>query len=112
MYVKPHLACRDLHRFRDCTPWSFSRLREYRSAAAQAHGSGHEEHLEHREPQYPPPMKDGYYDHSQNCVEYIVLQFGPTGPTQKQAAQEEPDRRHHIYYGPNSWMAQVKSCHW
>jgi hypothetical protein len=23
------------------------------------------------------PLKDGYYDHLQNCVEYILLNFGP-----------------------------------
>ena len=23
------------------------------------------------------PLKDGYYDHSQNCQEYVMLAFGP-----------------------------------
>lgn len=29
-------------------------------------------------------MKDGYYDHGQNCVEYSTIKFGPIAPTEKQ----------------------------
>lgn len=35
------------------------------------------------------PKKDGYYDHSQNCVEYGVIAYGPMGMTQKDEARLE-----------------------
>jgi len=27
------------------------------------------------------PLKDGYFEHSMNCLEYLVVQFGPAMPT-------------------------------
>jgi len=52
------------------------------------------------------PLKDGYYDHSQNCVEYILLKFGPTAPTKKQTApKEDLDWRVYMPMGEHSWMA-------
>jgi hypothetical protein len=51
------------------------------------------------------PLKDGYYDHAQNCVEHIVLTFGPTAPTKKQTRRtEEPDWPIYMPSGPNAWM--------
>jgi transposase-like protein len=52
------------------------------------------------------PLQNGFYDHSQNCVEYIVLRFGPTAPTQKQT-RPKPEREWATYYpmGDNAWMA-------
>ena len=48
------------------------------------------------------PLKDGYYDHSQNCLEYIVLAFGPM-------AERKPKRMMYpplpVYRGRDSWMA-------
>ena len=48
------------------------------------------------------PLKDGYYDHAQNCLEYIVLAFGPT-------AERKPKRSGYaplpVYRGPHGWMA-------
>jgi len=47
------------------------------------------------------PLKDGYYDHAQNCLEYIVLAFGPTaGSKPKRTAHEAP----RTYHGPDAWM--------
>jgi hypothetical protein len=63
---------------------------------------GHEEYDQHGPRR---PLKDGYYDHGQNCVEYIVLKFGPTAPTKKQtkaAAEWAPQSR---YHGPDAWMS-------
>lgn len=52
------------------------------------------------------PLKDGLYDHSQNCVEYILLKFGPTAPTKKQTApKEDLDWRVYMPMGEHSWMA-------
>jgi hypothetical protein len=52
------------------------------------------------------PLKDGFYDHSQNCVEYILLKFGPTAPTKKQTAHKEDlDSRVYMPMGEHSWMA-------
>ena len=48
------------------------------------------------------PLKDGYYDHSQNCVEYIVLTFGP-GAGVKPTPPVHEFRP--IHGGPYSWMA-------
>jgi hypothetical protein len=36
------------------------------------------------------PLKDGYYDHAQNCVECIAQMFGPVAPSKKRP-QTEPD---------------------
>jgi hypothetical protein len=48
------------------------------------------------------PLKDGYYDHAQNCLEYIVLAFGPT-------AERKPKRSGYaplpVYRGPHGWLA-------
>jgi hypothetical protein len=42
------------------------------------------------------PPKDGYYEHAQSCLEYIVLAFGPT-------AERKPKRPGyealHLYQG-------------
>ena len=52
------------------------------------------------------PLKDGFYDHSQNCVEYILLKFGPTAPTKKQTApKEDLDWQVYMPMGEHSWMA-------
>jgi hypothetical protein len=48
------------------------------------------------------PLKDGYY--GQNCVEYIVLRFGPTAPTKKQTKPPAEWPRPSYDFGPNSWM--------
>jgi len=47
------------------------------------------------------PLKDGYYDHAQNCVEYIVLTFGP-GAGVKPTPPVHEFRP--IPSGPGSWM--------
>ena len=47
------------------------------------------------------PLKDGYYDHGQNCVEYIALIFGPrTGVKRETPELLVPPP----YLGPNGWM--------
>jgi hypothetical protein len=33
------------------------------------------------------PMKDGYYEHSMNCLEYLLVQFGPALPTATESAR-------------------------
>jgi hypothetical protein len=48
------------------------------------------------------PLKDGYYDYGQNCVEYIALMFGPgtrlkASPNRERLATALPD--------PLGWMA-------
>jgi hypothetical protein len=48
------------------------------------------------------PLKDGYYDHAQNCLEYIVLAFGPTAERKPKRTVYEPPR---VYRGHDSWMA-------
>jgi hypothetical protein len=35
------------------------------------------------------PRKDGYYDHGMNCLEYIVLAYGPAQPTRVDHAKAE-----------------------
>ncbi|MBP1778781.1 MAG: Phage terminase, large subunit, family [candidate division NC10 bacterium] len=50
------------------------------------------------------PLKDGYYDHGQNCLEYILLAYGPTVENKKPVALHElvsvnPG------YGEHGWMA-------
>ena len=54
------------------------------------------------------PRKDGYYDHSMNCCEYLNLRFGPRQTTDEPLAEppdEEPfegfTRGDH---GTNGWM--------
>ena len=50
------------------------------------------------------PKKDGYYDHAMNCLEYLVLQFGPRMPEARVAREEGPR-----YVDPvtqrNAWMS-------
>jgi hypothetical protein len=48
------------------------------------------------------PLKDGYYDHAQNCLESIVLAFGPTAERKPKRTAYQPPR---VYSGPGSWMA-------
>ena len=48
------------------------------------------------------PLKDGYYDHGQNCVEYIALMFGP-GTRRKAAPKAKPSPT--FPSDPLSWMA-------
>ena len=47
------------------------------------------------------PLKDGYYDHGQNCVEYIALMFGPRTKRKPALAQTAPPR---FALSPHSWM--------
>jgi hypothetical protein len=51
------------------------------------------------------PLKDGYYDHSQNCVEYIVLKFGPSAPTKKQLKPTPEYAPTYIRSDGVGWMA-------
>ena len=50
------------------------------------------------------PLKDGFYDHGQNCLEYILLAYGPTV-----AEKKAPDLREffHVYARGDGlgWMA-------
>jgi len=47
------------------------------------------------------PLKDGYYDHGQNCVENIALMFGPGTKRQVVLPEAAPP----IFpFSPNSWM--------
>jgi len=48
------------------------------------------------------PLKDGYYDHGQNCVEYIALMFGP-GTRRQPAPPEESERTYPV--DSLSWMS-------
>jgi hypothetical protein len=48
------------------------------------------------------PLKDGYYDHAQNCLEYIVLAFGPMAERKPKRAMYPPLP---VYRGPHGWMA-------
>ena len=47
------------------------------------------------------PLKDGYYDHGQNCVEYVALMFG-------QGTKRKPALPHtappSFPSSPYSWM--------
>jgi len=47
------------------------------------------------------PLKDGYYDHGQNCVEYVALMFGP-GTKLKPVIKANP--MHAYPLDPLSWM--------
>ena len=47
------------------------------------------------------PLKDGYYDHGQNCVEYIAQMFGP-GTKLKPVMQVE--RTPAYLLDPLSWI--------
>lgn len=50
------------------------------------------------------PLKDGYYDHAQNGLEYIVLAFGPTvNRSSSRLALPRPTAR--CYPHPQGWMA-------
>jgi hypothetical protein len=52
------------------------------------------------------PLKDGFHDHSQNCVEYVLLKFGPSAPTKKQTApKDQTNWRVYMPMGEHSWMA-------
>lgn len=46
------------------------------------------------------PMKDGWYDHGMNCVEYLEANFGATPPKKRERAQ--PPRRPG-YRGDMAW---------
>ena len=48
------------------------------------------------------PLKEGYYDHAQNCLEYIVLAFGPTAERKPRRTAYESLR---VYRGHDCWMA-------
>ena len=50
------------------------------------------------------PLKDGYYDHSQNCAEYIILAFGPASGIESEAPPDVSPPR--FFYGDPStaWM--------
>jgi len=52
------------------------------------------------------PLKDGFYDHGQNGLEYVMLAFGPTVSQKKTAVDPVVERR---YVDPvsmrNAWMA-------
>jgi hypothetical protein len=53
------------------------------------------------------PLKDGYYDHGQNCAEYIAQMFGPVAPRKKRT-ETEPDPYDRSFNGPDqslAWMA-------
>jgi hypothetical protein len=50
------------------------------------------------------PLKDGYYDHGQNCVEYIALMFGPAAPSRKRT-ETDPDPYDKFFYGPDRTLA-------
>jgi hypothetical protein len=50
-------------------------------------------------------LKDGYYDHAQNCLEYIVLAFGPTAERKPKRVMYPPLP---VYRGRDSWMASEK----
>ena len=47
------------------------------------------------------PLKDGYYDHGQNCVEYIAQMFGP-GTTLMPVMKANPTDAYPVH--PLSWM--------
>jgi len=53
------------------------------------------------------PLKDGYYDHAQNCLEYIVLAFGPTAERKPKRVMYPPLP---VYRGRGSWMARRTSA--
>jgi hypothetical protein len=53
-------------------------------------------------PSTPRPLKDGYYDHGQNCLEYAVLAFGPASGVKSPAP---PADYSETYLGPHAWMA-------
>jgi len=48
------------------------------------------------------PKKDGWYEHGQNCAEYLELNFGLEAPVTKPAI--EPPRLP-SYSGAGGWMA-------
>ena len=53
------------------------------------------------------PLKDGYYDHGQDCVEYIALLFGPVSPGKKRT-KPTPDPYDSLSFGEDrshAWMA-------
>jgi hypothetical protein len=50
------------------------------------------------------PLKDGFYDHAQNALEYIVLAFGPGAGVKAKPADPE-FRLTYPYSGPHAWMA-------
>ena len=57
-----------------------------------------------RRPVCRRPLKDGFYDHSQDSVESILLKFGPSASTKNQTRpKDEPDWLIHIPMGVNSW---------
>lgn len=49
---------------------------------------------------YRKPVKDGWYEHGQNCLEYLELNFGGVRPT---AAQQEQAARQHR--SAEEWLA-------
>jgi hypothetical protein len=53
------------------------------------------------------PLKDGYYDHGQNCVDYIAQMIGPVAPGKKRT-KREPDPYDRLFFGEDrshAWMA-------
>jgi hypothetical protein len=34
-------------------------------------------------------LKDGFYDHAMNCIEYVVLAYGPAQPTKVDLAKQQ-----------------------
>jgi len=51
-------------------------------------------------------LKDRFYSHSQNCVEYILPKSGLSAPTKKQTApKDDLDWRVYMPMGEHSWMA-------
>jgi hypothetical protein len=49
------------------------------------------------------PKKDGWYEHAQNCAEYLEINFGATPRTHKR--DDAPARLATYAGGPLSWMA-------
>jgi hypothetical protein len=47
------------------------------------------------------PRKDGWYEHGQNCAEYLEVNFGGQAPKKK----ETPKYDYAVPTGPHSWMA-------
>ena len=52
------------------------------------------------------PLKDGYYDRGQNCVEYIAVMFGLVA-SGKTCPEIEPDPYDRLFFGEDrshAWM--------
>ena len=47
------------------------------------------------------PLKDGWYEHAQNCAEYLQLNFSPRRSGRRPQSSRPPGPRP---LGPGSWM--------